>query len=337
MLRIFYSWISDEPQNRNRNHVYRALTDALHQAADRLEVPRTQAEVVQCARSDRPTDIAGDIRGTIPTCHALVGDVSFINAPGEGRTRRTPNPNTMFEIGLAMQCLGPERVILVFNEGSGPVSDLPFDVRNHSVITWLGGDTAARLARDLQRPVEAVFHDYLTLVDRLAQELDRCFGPLLHFLEQFMLRHIENEAPGFTAESMALFHQEQSGELLTPLRVYVARLLDQYQRQFRDGPPAVEVFTEGNLFAVVLQRLHHDCERLADRYRTLSGSDLYRYLEQVRVEAGHLERLVERLSNRVPPPLANDILVDEVMGFLRDVIEARRQVARSAADTDLTA
>jgi hypothetical protein len=337
MLRVFYSWISDEPRNRNRMFVYRALTEALHQAADRLEVPRTQAEVVQCDRFDHPTDIAGYILRTIPTCHALVGDVSFINASGEERTRRTPNPNTMFEVGLAMQCLGPERVILVFNEGSGPVADLPFDLRNHSVLTWSEGATTAPLARDLQRPVEAVFQDYLTLVNRLAQELDRCFGPLLSFLEQFMRRHIENEAPGFTAESMALFDQGQTGELLTPMRVHVARLLSQYQRQFLDAPSAVGDFTEGNLFAFVLQSLHHDCEWLAYRYRPLSGSDLFRHVEQVGVEARHLERLVERVSNKVPPPLVNDILVDELLRFLRHVIEARRQVARCATSPDLTA
>jgi hypothetical protein len=138
MLRIFYSWISDPPRQGNRMLVFRALTEALRQTADRLSVSRGQAEVLQCERFGTPTDVAHFIVETVPTCHALVGDVSFINAAGEGRTRRTPNPNAMFEIGLATQCLGPSKVILVFNTRSGKTADLPFDVRNHSVITWSG-------------------------------------------------------------------------------------------------------------------------------------------------------------------------------------------------------
>jgi hypothetical protein len=107
MLRIFYSWITDMP--RNRMLVFRALTAAVHQAADQFGVSREQVKVVQCNGRGKPVDIARFIVETVPTCHALVGDVSFINAAGEGQTRRTPNPNTMFEIGLATQCLGPRQ------------------------------------------------------------------------------------------------------------------------------------------------------------------------------------------------------------------------------------
>jgi hypothetical protein len=330
-FRVFYSWISDEHQDGNRMHVHRALTEALHRAADRLEVSPAQAEVVQCARFDAPTDIAGYILTTIPTCHALVGDISFINAPGEERTRRTPNPNTMFEVGLAMQCLGRERVILVFNTDSGNASHLPFDIRNHALLTFSGGEPPARLARALKGPVEAVFRDYLTLVRGLAREVARCSEPLLRFLEDFMRRHIEDQHPGFTAESMAMFRQEPEAEGLLPQREFVARVLHEYQRRFLDAPSAVTGFTEGNLFAVVLQRLHHDCERLAYRFRGLGGSDLFRHTERVGAEAGHLERLIDRVGNRVPDPVANEIVVNEILDFLRGIVEAGREVARWAA------
>jgi hypothetical protein len=330
MLRIFYSWISDKPREANRVHVFRALSEALRQAADRLGASREQAEVVQCERFSTPTDIPRYIVETVPACHALVGDVSFVNAVGEGLIRQTPNPNVMFEVGLAMQCFGPGKVILVFNTDSGDPAGLPFDIRNHSVITWSAQEPPARLARALREPVEVVFRDYLTLVNRLAQELDRCFGSLLRFLEQFLSRHVEARRPGFTKESMALFHQGPEGEALLPQAEYVAQALREYQRQFLGAPSAVEGITEGNHFAIILQRLHHDCERLAYRYRELRGSDLFRHLEQVGIEAGHLERLLERVLNRVPDLMVNDIIVDEILGFLRDVVEARRQVARWA-------
>jgi hypothetical protein len=149
VLRIFYSWNLDRGQ---RLVIYRALAQALHQAAYRVGASPQQAEVVQCEGVEKPTDIARFIRETIPTCHAFVGDISFINAADENRTRRTPNPNVMFEIGLATQCLGEAKVILVFSTDSGDdAKDLPFDVRNHSIIMWSSKGPAKRENR-LERP-----------------------------------------------------------------------------------------------------------------------------------------------------------------------------------------
>jgi hypothetical protein len=328
MLRIFYSWISDPSRDGNRMFVFRALKQALCQAAEQSGVSAEQAEVLQCDRFATPTDIARFIVETIPTCHALVGDVSFINVASEDQTRRTPNPNTMFEVGLATQCLGPGKVILVFNTDSGSMADLPFDVRNHVVLTWSGSDSLAQLARALRDPIETVFRNYLTLVHRLTQDLERCFEPLLRFLESFMLRYIEARHPGFTAMSMALFHQRPDGQQLLPAPEVVEQVLREYQRQFLDSPSSVEGFTEGNLFAIILQRLHHDGERLAYRYGALRGSEFFRQVERVGIEAGHVERLVERVVNRVPDLMVNEIIVDEILGLLRDVVEIRRQAVR---------
>jgi hypothetical protein len=328
MLRIFYSWISDPPREGNRMFVYRALKEALRQAAEELGAPPEQAEVLQCERFDTPTDIARFIVETIPTCHALVGDVSFINVASEGQTRRTPNPNTMFELGLATQCLGPGKIILVFNTDSGDMANLPFDVRNHVVLPWTGSDLPARLARALRVPVQTVFRDYLTLVHCLTQDLDRCFASLFRFLETFMRRYIEAQHPGFTAATMSLFHQSPEEEALSPQARFVAQVLHEYQRQLLSAPSSVEGLTEGNLFSIILQRLHHDGERLAYRYRELRGSELFRQAERVGIEAGHLERLVERVVNRVPDLMVNEIIVDEIVRFLCDVVEVRREMLR---------
>jgi hypothetical protein len=327
-LRIFYSWISDLPREDNRMFVFRAVREALRQAAERLGVSPEQAEVLQCDRFDTPTDIARFVVETIPTCHALVADISFINVASEDQTRRTPNPNSMFEIGLATQCLGPGKVILVFNTDSGGTANLPFDVRNHVVLTWSGIDPPARLARALRDPVEAVFRDYLTLMHRLTQDLDHCCESLLRFLETFMRRYIEPQRPGFTAESMALFHQSPDETALLPQAEYVAQVLREYQRQLLGAPSAIEGFTEGNLFAIILQRLHHDGERLAYRYGELRGSELFRQVERVGAEAGHLEQLIERVVNCVPDLMVNEIIVDEILRFLRAVVEVRRQLVR---------
>jgi hypothetical protein len=331
MLRIFYSWISDTPRQENRMFVFRAISEALRHTAEQAGVSPEHVEVVQCDRFATPTDIARFIVETIPTCHAFVGDISFINASGENQTRPTPNPNTMFEIGLATQCLGPGKVILVFNAASGSTERLPFDVRNHAVLTWSGTETAP-LARALRDPLGKVFTDYLTLVNRLTQDLNGCTQALLNFLEPFLLRHIEAKSPGFTAETMVLFHPTPDGPVLLPQPEHVGRVLRAYQDKFLGAPSTVEGLTEGNLFAIILQRLHHDAERLAYRYHSLRGSELFRQMERLGIEAGHLERLFERVVNRVPDLMVNDILVDEILGFLRAVVQIRRLAVRLASN-----
>jgi hypothetical protein len=331
MLRIFYSWLADSCLGDNRMFVLRALNEALLQAAERLGVPREQAEVVQCDRFDTPMDISRFVVETIPTCHALVGDISFINVANEDRTRRTPNPNVMFEVGLATQCLGPGKVILVFNTDSGGTANLPFDVRNHVVLTWSGKDSPAQLARDLREPVQTVFRNYLTLLNHLTLELDRCFGPLLHFLQEFLLKYVEPEHPKFTEKAMALFYPDPRGPILEPQPEFVLQVLNEYQRQFRAPSSSVEGFTEGNLLALILQRLHHDGERLVYRYQDLQGSELFRQMQRIGIEAGHLERLMERVVNRVPDLMVNEIIVDEILRFMRDVVGVRREMARCAS------
>src|SRR5262249_8729851 len=184
----------------------------------------------------------------------------------------------------------------------------------------------ARLARALRDPVETVFRDYLTLMHRLTQDLDHSFESLLRFLETFMLRYIEPQLPGFTTQSMALFHQGPDGTALLPQAEYVSQVLREYQRQLLGAPSTIEGFTEGNLFAIILQRLHHDGERLAYRYRELRESELFRQVERVGTEAGHLEQLIERVVNRVPDLMVNEIIVDEILGFLHVVVEVRRQL-----------
>lgn len=328
MFRIFYSWISDPAQKRNRMLVYRALSEALQKVSALLDASQDSAEVIQCERFKQPIDIARYIVETIATCHALVGDISYINHPREKKTRPTPNPNAMFEIGMATQCLGPGKVILVFNTDSGRAAQLPFDVRNQVVLTWSSSDSHAKLARALQDPIETIFRDYLALGNQFALDFDRCLTPLLDFLEQFMTVHIESQRPGFTAASMALFNQGPDGKALLPQTEYLEPVLREYQRQLLAAPSSVDGLTEGNLFAIILQRLHDDGERLTYRYQALRESNLFREVEQLSTGAGHLERLVERVVNRVPDLMINSIIVDEILGFLRHVVGVRRELAR---------
>ena len=63
---------------------------------------------------------------------------------------------------------------------------------------------------------------------------------------------------------------------------------------------------------------------------------MFRQVERVGIEAGHLERLIERVVNRVPDLMVNEIIVDEILAFLHDVVEVRRQVVRWAENKTKT-
>lgn len=50
--------------------------------------------------------------------------------------RKTPNANVLIELGYAIATVGWNRIILVFNEASGDVTDLPFDINQQRVARY---------------------------------------------------------------------------------------------------------------------------------------------------------------------------------------------------------
>ncbi|KXL53770.1 hypothetical protein CLNEO_09960 [Anaerotignum neopropionicum] len=67
--------------------------------------------------------------------HFFVADISLINGNVHG-CKKTPNPNVLLELGYAVNKIGWERVICVFNKIFGTINDLPFDLRNRRVLTY---------------------------------------------------------------------------------------------------------------------------------------------------------------------------------------------------------
>jgi predicted nucleotide-binding protein len=39
-----------------------------------------------------------------------------------------PNSNVLLELGYAIKCLGDSKIIMIFNESSGDIEKLPFDL-----------------------------------------------------------------------------------------------------------------------------------------------------------------------------------------------------------------
>jgi hypothetical protein len=134
--RVFYSWQSVSPNNTNRGFIQRALEQTL--ASLRAD-PMIELEPVIDRATDGivgAPDIAKTIFTKIEESAAFVCDISFINPSSENNERLTPNPNVLIELGYALRALGEQRIIMVFNAASGPLEQLPFDIRGRPILTY---------------------------------------------------------------------------------------------------------------------------------------------------------------------------------------------------------
>ncbi len=132
-IKIFYSWQSDLPDSTNKSALRHALRTAANSVEQSLDSIRA---IIDEATRDRPgsPNIPATILEKIENSDVVVADVSIISK--EGNDRRCPNPNVVFELGFAVAHLGWNRIILVFNEGFGALSELPFDFDRHRVARY---------------------------------------------------------------------------------------------------------------------------------------------------------------------------------------------------------
>jgi hypothetical protein len=142
---VFYSWQSDSLNATNRAFIQ----DALEKAAAKIASDNSIAVEPVVDRDTKGVagapDIAATIFAKISAADIFVADISIIGVLPNGRA--TPNPNVMIELGFALKSLGYERVVLVFNEASGKIQDLPFDLRMRRLTVYdlaKGGDKPAQ-------------------------------------------------------------------------------------------------------------------------------------------------------------------------------------------------
>lgn len=122
---VFYSWQADTEQKVNRYLIRDALEEALKKCDHSLEMDEATRDV-----SGSP-DIFASIIHKIQKASIFVVDLTIVGKYSEEKS--TPNPNVLIEYGLALNQLGYERIIPVYNEHYGKVSDLPFDLRGRVV------------------------------------------------------------------------------------------------------------------------------------------------------------------------------------------------------------
>lgn len=130
-LRIFYSWQSDLPNNTNRGFIQAAVQDAIEEinTEKNLQLVLDQDTRGECGSPD----IVNTILRKIDNSDVFIADVSSII---ETEDKCVPNSNVMFEMGYAYKSLSDKFIIMIFNEGSGDITKLPFDLGLKRQMTY---------------------------------------------------------------------------------------------------------------------------------------------------------------------------------------------------------
>jgi hypothetical protein len=162
--KIFWSWQSDYSPETCRYFIRDALVDAIAQVADEIGVDDAdRPEIDHDTKGERGmADIAATILNKIADAAVFVADLTPIAKSTDGKW--LPNPNVMIELGWAMHRPGWERVIGILNmAGGAKIEDLPFDIRQRRVVTFVLSETAdkptrtavrTKLVRDLKNALQ---------------------------------------------------------------------------------------------------------------------------------------------------------------------------------------
>lgn len=146
--KIFWSWQSDYSPKTCRHFIREALVDAIAQVADEIGVDDAdRPEIDHDTKGERGmADIATTILNKVADAAVFVADLTPIAQSTDGKW--LPNPNVMIELGWAMHRPGWERVIGILNMAAGAnVEDLPFDIRQRRVVTFVLSETADKQTR----------------------------------------------------------------------------------------------------------------------------------------------------------------------------------------------
>ncbi len=133
---VFYSWQSDLPSASNHRFIHHRLTEACNEVESKQNDFIFNVDEATRGAAGSP-NIPTTIMEKIRLSDIFVCDISTINSH-ELTTKKTPNPNVVFELGYAVATLGWNRIVLLFNTEYGKFpDDLPFDFDRHRAAKYV--------------------------------------------------------------------------------------------------------------------------------------------------------------------------------------------------------
>lgn len=151
---IFYSWMSDRPVKKNIRYIRKKLSDDCRELEKKLGVKITIDSDSRGEDGSKP--IEENVLKKISSCDIFIGDITPIYPRHHWlwRQKPTPNPNVMYELGFAVSSLGWNRCVMVRNSKYGNLSKAPFDIRNHTTVTYHKGKDELSLYALLKSKLE---------------------------------------------------------------------------------------------------------------------------------------------------------------------------------------
>lgn len=135
-LRLFYSWQDDLDSKLNRSFIKTCLESALSDVNRKSELEEASRPQIKLDHDTKGIpgipDVANTILFKISTADIFVADLSFVSEyqNHNGNTKKISNQNVIFELGFALNVLGPSKIICIFNEAFGKPQDLLFDLQH---------------------------------------------------------------------------------------------------------------------------------------------------------------------------------------------------------------
>lgn len=135
-LRLFYSWQDDLDSKLNRSFIKTCLESALAEVNRKSELEEASRPQIKLDHDTKGVpgipDVANTILFKISTADIFVADLTFVSEyqTQNGNTKKISNQNVIFELGFALNVLGPSKIICVFNEAFGKPQDLLFDLQH---------------------------------------------------------------------------------------------------------------------------------------------------------------------------------------------------------------
>jgi len=160
-LHVFYSWQSDLPNNTNRGFIQKAIQDAIEEINQekKLNIFLDQDTRGECGSPD----IVNTILRKIDNSDVFIADVSSLFNINK---KSFPNPNVMFELGYAYKTLGDSKIIMIYNETSGDITELPFDLglKRQMVYKCSDEDEKSKLREGLKTKIKAAINGILDTI-----------------------------------------------------------------------------------------------------------------------------------------------------------------------------
>jgi len=131
---IFYSWQSDLPNKTNRSFIEKCIRKAIKDCSEKISSGLVLDFDSDTRGKTGSPNITQTIIDKISKSDIFICDISIINQDYTGR--KCPNPNVLFELGYAVKLLGWDRIICIFNNSTGDIAELPFDINHHRMLQY---------------------------------------------------------------------------------------------------------------------------------------------------------------------------------------------------------